>query len=61
MSQKCGLAAVKANRMLGYNSKSVASSSREVLFPLLLVPLKYLDYYAQFWSPQCKKDLGILE
>ena len=60
-SQKCGVAAVKANCIWGYNRKGVASSLGEVLFPLSLVPVKYLENCAQFWSPQYKKDLGILE
>lgn len=57
MNQKHGLAAVKDN----FNSKGSLISLREVLFPLSLVPGKCLQYCAQFWPPQYKKDLGILE
>ena len=62
MSRQRGLAAQKANRILGCITSSVASRSREGILPLYSALLRpHLQRCVQLWGLQHKKDMDLLE
>lgn len=52
----------KVKGMLGFFEKRIASMLREVILHLYSALLRPpLDYCAQFWAPQVKKEKELLE
>jgi len=60
--QQCALTAKRGNCILQCIKQSTTSQSKDIIIPLdfaLLQP--HLQYRVQFWAPQLKRDVKVLE
>jgi len=51
----------KVNSILGCIRKNVASRLTKVILYLSSAPHSHLEYHVQFWTPQCVRDMDIIE
>ena len=62
VSEQCGIAAAKANQMLGLIRRNIVYKEKELIIPLYKTIVRpHLEYCIQAWRPYRKKDIDMLE
>ncbi|KAJ7419221.1 hypothetical protein BTVI_26347 [Pitangus sulphuratus] len=62
MSRQCALTDQKGNEILVCNKRSMASSSKEMILSLCPALVRsHLECCVQFWCPQDKKNMELLQ
>ena len=62
VSEQCGIAASKGNKMLGLIRRTIMYKEKQLIVPLykgIIIP--HLEYCIQAWRPYRKKDIDKLE
>ena len=62
VSEQCGIAAAKANQILGLIRRNIVYKEKELIIPLYKTIVRpHLEYCIQPWRPYRKKDIDMLE
>lgn len=62
INQQCTLVAKKVSFILGCIMRSIVHRSREAILPLLSSLVRsHLQYCIQFWAPQYRGEMELLE
>ena len=62
VSEQCGIAAAKANQILGLIRRNIVYKEKELIIPLYKTIVRpHLEYCIQAWRPYRKKDIDMLE
>ena len=61
VSEQCGVATLKVNKILGLTRRNVVHKEEEIIIPLYKpIVGPHLEYCIQDWRSSCKKALAIL-
>ena len=62
VSEQCGIAASKANQVLGMIRRNITYKDKSFIVPLYKAIVRpHLEYCIQAWSPYLRKDIDMLE
>ena len=62
VSEQCGIAARKRNKILGLIRRNIAYRDKRIIIPLYKSLVRpHLEYCIQVWRPHMRKDIDKLE